>query len=1290
MKKSISAQKPSRLISRLRLSTIAIASIVAVFMVTALPAATGDNIADAVLGQIDFSHNAINNAGPASLDSPSQMAVDLNSSPEHLYVVDGNNNRVLGWNDATSFTNGQNADIEIGQPDFQTTLCNSGTGVGDNAGLGADSLCNPGGVAVDGSGNLYVADTSNNRVLEYNQPFPQQKSVGFAANVVFGQAGSFTQRACSQTAAGLCFPGGVAVDSSNNFYVADSGNHRVLEFNQPLALFNASTGAGDTNADLVFGQGASGTDFASNRCDINSGSASAVGMCNPISVAVDVPGNVYVADDGDHRVLEFNQPLAPLNPLTGAGDVIADRVFGQGSSGTDFTQSSCYDGIGIDPSPSADGVCDLSGLALDSVGDLFVIDIDNSRVLEYLDPIAAGGGSPGTPGSVGDVTADLVFGQGGSFTTAACGGAAGSGTAPSGSVLCLPDGVTVDSLNDVFIADASNNRVLKYTNPVSSPPVASLVLGQFDLLHNGINNPTAAALQAPVGVAIDFNGGQNRLYVADSLNNRVLGWTDAATFLNGDPADIAIGQQDARASDCNDGVAGGDSGGVGADSLCNPMAAAVDSAGHLYVADAGNNRVLEYDDPFGAESPFGLSANRVFGQTNSFTTTGCDLGSDTINDSTMCMPDGLALDTTGDLFVSDQGNNRVLEFNQPLATPNLVTGAGDTVADNVFGQGGIFTTGECNGLGAPNADTLCAPGGLAVDGIGDLFVADTSNSRVLEFNQPLGSLNPVTGAGDTTADRVFGQGASGTSFATQVCASSAAPPAPSATGMCLPVGVTLDATGNLLVADAFNNRVLEYNNPLAAPNPASGVGDATADLVLGQGASGSDFFASACADAAPGDPPPGATAMCKPAGVAMDSIGNLYVADESNNRLLRFDSPIVPFTGPSPTATPASTATPTAIATETATATATQTQTTTVTATVTRTATKTPTSIATATATSTRTSTATATATGTPTPTATSTSTATATPTTTATATQTATSTITATATRTATATPTNSASATATLTRTATATATGAPTPTATSTATATATSTTTAAATQTATSTVTPTATPTSTATATATSTQTATATATGTPTPTTTSTTTATATPTTAATATQTATSTVTPTATPTSTATSTATSTQTATETTTATATPTATDTATATDTPTPTATATPTTSPTSTLAPTATPTTTAVPVELMVSPHALKLGKVVFGLGASSKPKKVTISNKSKTTPVTFSSIVASDDFAMVSRCGATIGPRRRCSVSVTFTPSALGKRDGTLTITSNANNSPSSVGLSGIGTQPKR
>jgi NHL repeat len=1216
--------------TRRPLITLAIAALATIFLVTALPAATGDNIADAVLGQIDLAHNGLNNPGAGSLFTPGQMAVDVNAVHQHLYVVDAQNHRVLGWNDSAAFVSGQNADLEIGQPDFETTLCNSGTAGGDLAGLGADSLCGPGGVAVDAAGNLFVADSSNNRVLEYNQPFAQAKSVGFSANLVFGQGSAgtnFTGKACADSgpgnpapsSTGMCQPIGVGLDSVGNLYVADASNNRVLEFNQPLAAPNVSTGAGDVVADLVFGQGSAGNNFSAHACV-----TSATGMCNPLSVAIDNSGNVFVGDDGDFRVLEFNQPLAPPNLATGVGDVVADRVFGQGSSATNFTAHQCFDGQASDPAPSADGICDSNAVAVDAGGDLFVTDNINSRVLEYLNPLAASGAMPGVPGHPGDVTADVVFGQGNNFALGSCGGGTGSGIAVSGGVLCLPNGVAINGIGDVFIADTSNSRVLRYNNPVSTPPVADVVLGQLDLIHNGVNGPTASALEVPQGIAIDSSLGRQRLYVADSGNNRVLGWTDGASFVNGDPADIVIGQPDANSTACNDGTALADVNKIGADSLCGPKDVAVDAQGHLYVSDSTNNRVLEYDDPFGAAAPAGLSANRVFGQSGVFTTVGCNLGSATLSASTLCGPEGLATDAAGNLFVSDQSNNRVLEYNLPLAPLNVATGAGDTVADRVFGQAGNFTTGACNaGNNTINGNTLCSPGGLAVDTSANLYVSDVNNSRVLEFNQPLAPLNLATGAGDTTADRVFGQGATGLGFTTNACASSTAPPPPSATGACRPAGLAVDLAGNLFVADSFNNRVLEYNQPLAPLNAQTGAGDVKADRVFGQGAAGTDFVASACADHGPGNPPPSATAMCRPGGVAIDSLGNLYVADESNNRVIRFDDPLGPFNGPTPTPT----ATPTGTAAATPSPTATATTTTTPTATTTATTVSTPTASPTVTATATASATATSTATPTQTATRTSTPTASATSTVTATPTSTASSTATATTTSSPT------ASATSSPTRTATPTATSSSTPTATPTAT------TSATATATATSTATSTATPTQTATRTSTATASATATATAT------------------ASATATATSTPSPTTSPVKTPVQS------------------------------PTPTATPTATPTST--PTATPTPTPV-AALGVSPQSLKLGNVVFGGGKTSKPKRVVITNTSKTAPVTFASIVASGDFSDASGCGSTIAPRKKCNVSVKFLPTALGARSGTLTITSNATNSPIAVPLSGTGTTKKK
>jgi len=105
---------------------------------------------------------------------------------------------------------------------------------------------------------------------------------------------------------------------------------------------------------------------------------------------------------------------------------------------------------------------------------------------------------------------------------------------------------------------------------------------------------------------------------------------------------------------------------------------------------------------------------------------------------------------------------------------------------------------------------------------------------------------------------------------------------------------------------------------------------------------------------------------------------------------------------------------------------------------------------------------------------------------------------------------------------------------------------------------------------------------------------------------------------------------------------------------------------------------------------VVSPHQIKFGKVVFGNDAVSKPHKVTIRNKSETTLITLLNIAAGGDFTTVNRCGATIGPKSKCSVSVTFQPVALGSRDGTLTIDSNASNSPSLVKLTGGGVAAKK
>jgi hypothetical protein len=175
---------------------------------------------------------------------------------------------------------------------------------------------------------------------------------------------------------------------------------------------------------------------------------------------------------------------------------------------------------------SADSLCGPAGVAVDVLGNVYVADPGNGRVLVYFNPLAAGGGTPGTPGAAGDVTADVVFGQGGDFTKNACNN--GGVTALS---LCDPQGVSVDVFGSLFVADAFNHRVLGYaeSNFTPSNVTAGIEFGQgtsgTDFTNNGQNSGGLSAssllLGNPAGVASDAF---DNLYVVDSGNVRVLGY----------------------------------------------------------------------------------------------------------------------------------------------------------------------------------------------------------------------------------------------------------------------------------------------------------------------------------------------------------------------------------------------------------------------------------------------------------------------------------------------------------------------------------------------------------------------------------------------------------------------------------------------------------------------------------------------------------------------------------------------------------------------------------------------
>jgi sugar lactone lactonase YvrE len=363
---------------------------------------------------------------------------------------------------------------------------------------------------------------------------------------------------------------------------------------------------------------------------------------------------------------------------------------------------------------------------------------------------------------------------------------------------------------------------------------AERVLGQTDFTSGSVNFVGAKSLYHPAAAAIDASVTPNRVYVADTLNNRVLGWKNVADFKNGAPADIVLGQPDFAHSACN-------ANGLNAKSLCGPSAVAVDSKGHLYVADSENNRVLEYHTPFNVRA-----ASRIFGQRGNFMINDCNGGG--VDATSLCSPQGVAVDAQDRLYIADTGNSRVLEYDSPLKSD---------AANRLFGHDEFFGGTDCN-AGDRSARSLCLPEGVAVGPRGRLYIADTGNSRVLEYDLPLAS---------QVANMVLGQGGS---FASGDC--NAAGLSPSRT-LCNPSGVTVDRDGRLYVADKVNNRVLEYGHAPLKSDAAS--------RIFGQKG---DSYASNAGGL-------GAGSLCGPSGV-LALANSLLVADSQNNRVLEYDLPL--------------------------------------------------------------------------------------------------------------------------------------------------------------------------------------------------------------------------------------------------------------------------------------------------------------------------------------------------------------------------------------------------------------
>ena len=184
----------------------------------------GNGRADRLLGQVRRDQIVANLVDHDGLAGPDGIAIDTSVDPPRLYVVDASNHRVLGWADAAGFANGQPADLVIGQPDRWSSGCNTGGRSLASLCIGSRPMRSFGGIDVDARGTVWVSDPGNARVLGFRSPF----TTDTVADRVLGGIG------CATGPRGMCIPGGLAVDKTGSLYVADIANNRILWFNQPL------------------------------------------------------------------------------------------------------------------------------------------------------------------------------------------------------------------------------------------------------------------------------------------------------------------------------------------------------------------------------------------------------------------------------------------------------------------------------------------------------------------------------------------------------------------------------------------------------------------------------------------------------------------------------------------------------------------------------------------------------------------------------------------------------------------------------------------------------------------------------------------------------------------------------------------------------------------------------------------------------------------------------------------------------------------------------------------------
>jgi hypothetical protein len=644
-------------------------------------------------------------------------------------------------------------------------------------------------VAFDSSGNFYFAESGNNKIRKVNI------STGVITTVAGNGTAGSTGDGAAATSATLNNPADVYVDSSNNLYIADAGNNKIRKVTNSTGYI--STVAGNGTA------GSTGDGAAATSAELSS----------PQTVTLDSAGNIYIGDYGNNKIRKVTISTGYISTVAGNGTA---GFSGDGGAATSAELDGPY------------------GIAFDASGNFYIGDQINHRIRMV---------------NIGTGIISTVAGNGTSGYTSNVGPAISA-------TMNYPNGLAMDSSGNLYIAESNNSVIRKvFLNP-SFPTTA---LGSTSASQNvylettsaetltsftaqksqgsnqeytvgtitgcTVNGTTTVAINTICTVPITFSpvfpGPRNvPLAVVAGGGNINFGLTGTGT---GPLAALIPGTISTVAGNGTAGSTG--NGGLATSAELNGAnRVAVDNAGNLYIGDITNNVVRKVTASSGNIA--------IVAGTG---TAGYSGDSGAATSAKLNGPDGIAVDSAGNLYIPDSNNNRVRKVT--IATGVITTIAGNGTC-GYTGDGGLATSAE-----------VCAPAYAALDSSNNVYIADPGNNVIRKISASTGLITTVAGTG--TAGYT-GNGGLATSAELND-----------------PVAVNFDTQGNFYIA--------EYNNSVIRKVTVS---TGIISLFAGDHTAGYSGDGGAATSAE----------LNYPTGISLDPAGNAYIADVYSNRIRFVDA----------------------------------------------------------------------------------------------------------------------------------------------------------------------------------------------------------------------------------------------------------------------------------------------------------------------------------------------------------------------------------------------------------------